>query len=167
MTLDNLRRSFIPERIQLLVVAESPPPRIGFFYDLQAREGALSRTTRQAMERAVRTSFTRPEFLDAFKRNRCYLYDLFPERGMTVNVAADSQKEAAVRDLADLLRREKPEDVVSALKRVDPLVRRALAQAGLRTNYVSLPFPSRQWTTLYRDGLEGVFRRLAESNQPH
>jgi len=74
-----------------------------------------------------------------------------------------------VRNLGIFLKRERlgPEYVVSALRRIDPHVRRALVAAELTVDYTSLPFPSRRSTAASRDGLEAVFGRLLESARSH
>src|SRR3972149_4195099 len=83
--LEKLRLHYKPARIVLLLVGESPPPRRGFFYDADSPEGQLSRNTRRVFEDVSGVEFAdRRDFLNHFKREGCYLYDLFGPRGETI-----------------------------------------------------------------------------------
>ncbi|HEX4919553.1 MAG TPA: hypothetical protein VFV92_02295, partial [Candidatus Bathyarchaeia archaeon] len=83
--LENLRSSYRPSKITLLLVGESPPPHKGFFYDVDAPEGTLSRNTRRSFEESFATQYlNRKEFLKDFSSKGCYLVDLFRHRGRTV-----------------------------------------------------------------------------------
>lgn len=156
-----MRKKFQPEKIRLLLVAESPPPTRGFFYDISSAEGSLSRNTREAFERYIGKGLTRSEFLDAF-RSKCYLVDLFQERGVNAKRVSNSDGDAAVERLGRLLTAEKPPFIVSVLRRIDIFVRCAVKVSALKSDYTNLPYPNRNRIDLYRDGLERVFRRALE-----
>ena len=153
--LENLRQSYRPIEIILLLVGESPPPHKGFFYDATALEGPLSRNTRTSFEDFFGTLYSnRHDFLAHFKTRGCYLVDLFKERGKTVFKATKREKETAVIDLSIFVQEAKPRIVLSVLKRTSKLVEEAVKKAQLVVRYKVLPYPTRNYVTKYRSGLK-------------
>ncbi len=152
--LEELRSSYKPSKIILLLVGESPPPHKGFFYDPAAAEGQLSRNTRKVFEAHFGIEYSnRQNFLDHFKRKDCYLFDVFKSRGKTIYVADPKEKEAAVSELSKFLREEKPKIVVSVLKRTSGLVAKAVQRSQIKVSYRVLPYPTRHYATVYCSGL--------------
>ena len=75
---ERLRRRFLPERVRVLFVGESPPAAGSFFY---AADSELYRATRDAFEAALPRFRNVDTFLKAFAESGCYLVDLSLDPG--------------------------------------------------------------------------------------
>ncbi len=163
--LEKLRLYYRPSRIILLLVGESPPPHKGFFYDPTTTEGSLSRNTRKAFEEVFRVSYAnRRDFLDQFKANRCYLFDLFKQRGKTIHKANKEERTVAIEELRILLLGEKPKILVSVLKRLIKPVEEAVKRAQIQVHCKALPYPTRQYVKQYRSELTAILSENLDMN---
>ena len=170
-SLEKLRLEFKPQKITLLLVGESPPPNRGFFYDVTAAEGQLSRNTRRVFQDFYEQDYaSREEFLTDFKMKECYLVDLFPQRGKTPHNALFEERAAAVKQLADLLKAEQPRVIASVLKRIQRLVEQAIAESRVPVSYRSLCYPTRHFVPRYSSGLRTIlseFGGKSDGKQEH
>lgn len=74
MDIEELRQSYRPAEVRVLLVGESPPAGDTFFYDGNSN---LAKYTKDAFCNAYsKSSMKMPFFLDAFKAAWCYLDDL-------------------------------------------------------------------------------------------
>jgi len=155
--IEALRERYRPTQVRLLFLGESPPVSGQFFY-----QGGtdLELYTRRAHERAFSMTFaTSHDFLDFFQASGSWLDDICH---LPVNHLASRQRRSALREsLADLscrLQACSPDEIVVVVKRVHPLVCRAVKTAGLDVPVHALPFPGYRWQDAYRRGLEEILR---------
>ncbi len=159
--LEELRLRYKPPTILLLLVGESPPPNKGFFYDTTVPEGQLSRNTRKVFENMNKMKYaSREEFLAQLKARHCYLTDLFKQRGQTIHKADKPERQKAVRQLTNILQKEKPRVVISVLKRIQEPVEEAVRRADVRVSHRSIYYPTRQFIPRYRSGLHAILSEL-------
>ena len=137
---ESLRKRFRPSRVKILFVGESPPASGRFFY--QADSGlyrAIRDCFRQAFPELDATSF-----LIAFRELDCYLVDLC---GQPVDRLTKARRRnychAGEARLAGMLRRLRPEIVVTLVKSIAANVRRAAAQAEWPGEPIEVPYPGR------------------------
>ncbi len=159
--LEKLRQNYKPSKTLVLLVGESPPPHMGFFYDPGSPEGQLSRNTRRVFEKITGAEFAdRREFLNHFKKNGCYLLDLFPQRGKTIHKTNRREEKASIEKLSEFIQDEKPKTVVAVLKRISKPVEEAVQRARTSASYKALPYPTRQYVRQYSSGLGAILSEL-------
>jgi len=159
---EQLRESYKPEKIEVLLVGESPPKnRRKFFY---CRKGSqLGCATKRAFEEALQIKFEGYEdFLKFFKSRGFYLEDLFHERGKNVCEASLDELQKALEELTRFIASHEPRLVVAVLHRICGCVKKAVIDAGLSIPVVCLPFPRRRSKNYrkYVDGLARIIRSL-------
>lgn len=159
--LENLRRSFMPPRVRLLFVGESPPAGGTFFY---LGNSTLYKYTEEAFAKVngTRANAQPSGFLNFFRDCGCYLDDLCLE---PVNHLAGPDKrracKASVPDLARRLASLRPDAVVAVKKTLDGDVRKALSLAGVPDLPLSvLPHPAFGNQKRYVEGLVERLRAL-------
>ena len=159
--LEELRLNYKPRKIVLLLVGESPPPHKGFFYDTTAPEGQLSRNTRKVFQDQHKTEYAgREEFLAQFKAKQCYLTDLFPQRGRTIQKTNKLDRRKAVNQLTNLLQEEKPKVITPVLKRIWKPVEDALENSRTQARFKPLIYPTRHYIPQYTTGLHDILAKL-------
>src|SRR5271170_6457266 len=137
---ERLRRRYRSARVRVLFVGEAPPASGRFFY--QADSG---------LYRAVRDAFSNvfpdvgdTEFLESFQALGCYLVDLC---GRPVDRLPRNQRRRACLDgevrLAGILKRLRPEIVITVVRSIAGNVRRSQRQASWLGLHVELPYPGR------------------------
>ncbi len=141
---ERLRRRYRPAGVRVLFVGEAPPASGRFFY--QADSG-LYRAMRDAFASVFPDIGPRSgneEFLQRFQALGCYLVDLCgrpvdrlprPRRRRTC-------REAEVR-LARILKRLRPEIVITVVRSIAGNVRRSQQRANWSGARVELPYPGR------------------------
>jgi hypothetical protein len=127
-----LRRRYLPARVRVLFVGESPPAGGRFFY---AADSGLYRAVRDAFD-AVLPGRGDDHFLARFAALGCYLEDLCVEPvNHLVDRAGSGPRAAARRDgephLARTFAELRPLVVVVLLKAIAPNVARAARLAGI------------------------------------
>ncbi len=130
---ETIRRQFLPQRITALFVGESAPQSGKVFY---LRNGQVYRYMRQAFTGG-------PDFLEWFKANGYFLDDLILD---PVNKKAYTERRRlrceSVLDLARRLSDYRPAVVVALMIGIEPMVRDAIAKAGLSDRpFHVIPFP--------------------------
>ena len=160
MELENIRRSYRPNRITVLFVGESPPHGGTFFYCQNSR---LFSYTVEAFRRAFRPDIREEQFLSMFMRAGCYLEDLSlapinhlskPERRKA--------RSAAVGQFRKRAKAASPEAVVCLMKGIAKLVREAVNGAGFATvPFEAVPFPAMGHEQEYVAELSPILRCLA------
>ena len=167
---ERLRRRFLPERVRVLFVGESPPAAGSFFY---AADSELYRATRDAFEAALPRFRDVDTFLKAFAESGCYLVDLSldPVNQLTDRTDGSWSKRLRARRcgegrLAATLAELRPAAVIVVLKGIDANVRRAIARAGISTECKTVTYPSRwhRHRLAYRKELTKLLRRLVRRN---
>jgi predicted transcriptional regulator len=157
--IDALRARYKPEQVRTLFVGESSPAQGTHFYRANSN---LYRATRDAYadalgEDAVPSS---EAFLAFFRDQGAWLVDL---ADVPVNRLSDSDRrvavEAGIPRLAEVIRSERPEQVVVVKRDIADAVRRALALTDVGASIVVLPFPVRQWAPVYRRDLAQFLQR--------
>ena len=131
--LEELRKSFRPDRITTLFVGESAPESGKFFYS--GNSGLF-----REMQKAFGGGST---FLEDFKRNGFYLDDLVLT---PVNKLRDKERSAlrweSVVKLADRLKDYKPDAIVIAMCAIEPMVRESMRIAGIPYEPYCIPNPA-------------------------
>ncbi len=146
--IERIRESFRPPRITTLFVGESAPQSGKFFYLGNSQVYWYMQEAFGGGE----------DFLAWFKTNGFFLDDLIL---IPANKIADKRERQqlgwdSVPSLAERLSRYQPAMVVALMKAIDPMVRAAMAEAGLSDlPFESTPFPG--------NGQQGNFRsKMAE-----
>jgi hypothetical protein len=136
---EDIRRTYLPKQVRLLLVGESPPDSDKFFY----LGSPMTKHTARAFEDAYGVRFhDDKEFLTFFKEHGCYLEDLSVT---PVNKMSPADRTAHVRaGVADLSRRIaelNPDLVVTVLRRIESRVREAVMLSSIPCAFQVLPFP--------------------------
>jgi len=137
---ERLRRRYRPANVRLLFVGEAPPASGRFFYKSDS-----------GLYRAVRDTFTHVfptigenEFLTSFQALGCYLVDLC---GKPVDRLPRPQRTKACREgevrLARILKRLRPEIVVTVVRSIAGNVGRSQRLANWSGIHIELPYPGR------------------------
>lgn len=146
-----------PSPSRILFVGESSPAGGTHFYQADSQ---LYRATRDAF--GLGLSVARPPegaaFLSWFQELGCWLVDL---AGRPVDRLAATERASAVSagipGLTLILRELRPERVLVVLRRIAPAVRAAAREAGFDEHAIDvLPFPTRQWRSVYVQQLAGI-----------
>jgi hypothetical protein len=129
---EDLRLSYQPTRVRLLLVGEARPIGSRFFYQ---GNSVLFRATQTAYARAFDQEFGSPtEFLDFFRDHGGYFINLV-DRPVSHLEPGDSQRktlrQAGIPRLTLAIRSHSPAVVVCVMKDIAPYVRAAHHQAGL------------------------------------
>ncbi len=165
MNTDALREQFRPNRVRLLFVGESPPASGKFFYD----KGPMTRFTAKAFEAAHGLTFSatdQNEFLTYFKKCGCFLDDIShsPIDGLAVEERTRRLAES-VAGFARRIAALKPKAIVVTLKKIEPHVRIAAAQAGLEVPIHVVPFPGHGHQTKYVERLAEIVPKYVPSRK--
>ena len=159
--IEDLRAQYRPGRVETLFVGESAPAGGTHFYLANSN---LFRATREAFvlafgEAAVSEG---PRFLREFQDRGCWLVDLVDR---PVNRLSDDERESLVSSgvagLAQTIEASRPQHVVAVKATIDDEVRSAMEVAGSPADLLALPFPVRQWRSVYVRELAEALRRWA------
>lgn len=158
-----LREQFRPDRVRTLFVGESSPAGGTHFYRADSN---LFRATREAFAAAMGedTVPAGPAFLHFFRDQGCWLVDLAERpvnrmRGRPRKDAVDQ----GVQQLAGLIAATHPERIVAVKASIASAVRKAASAAGFDGELVGLPFPVRQWRSVYIRELAAAMRDRGET----
>src|SRR6266702_7852017 len=144
-----LRRTFLPERVNVLFVGESPPAGGTFFYRANS---LLYEATKEAFHAAVPDLVRGGGFLDRFRALGCYLDDLclVPVNHLKLDNRLARTKRFRLREegeapLAERMRQYAPKAIVVTAIGIAENVGRAAAGAGFGDlPRPALPFPGRK-----------------------
>lgn len=155
---ESLRRSFRPEKVNVLFIGESRPRGGTFFF---AGNSNLAQYTQEAFERLYGPFADTTTFLKRFSALGCYLVDLCSK---PVNGFSPLERSTACRAgesaLARAITRGQPRAIVVVKMSLEPFATRAIAQSGAQHEPYMLPFPSYGHQRTYVDGLARVLRKL-------
>jgi hypothetical protein len=131
--LEQLRKSFRPDRIVTLFVGESGPASGKFFYSGDS-------TLYRAMKRAFGN---RETFFDDFKSKGFYLDDLVltPINKLEHRERSKLRRQA-IPELAKRLLEYQPKAVVVVMRAIQPTVREAMRMAGISYEPFCVPHPA-------------------------
>lgn len=137
---EQLRYSFIPSKIKILYIGESPPAGGTFFYKA---DSILFTAIQESFKSVFPNCGNGQSFLNFFKNNHLFLDDLchYP-----INKFKDSIREQArqseVRSLSKRLTEMKPRIIISVMKRINPHLQKAISISGIEIeSFDELPFP--------------------------
>ena len=137
---ERLRQRYRPALVQLLFIGESPPASGRFFYQ---QDSGLYRAIRDAF-RAVDPSITDECFLAVFQAQGCYLIDTC---ATPVDHLDARSRRAACRAnqafLSHKILELEPVGIVTLLRSIQPIVRRAVERADWRGPMLEVPYPGR------------------------
>lgn len=151
MARERVRRRYRPAQVRLLFVGEAPPASGRYFY--QANSG-LYRAIREAFVSAL-PCLPASTFLEQFRHLGCYLIDLCEEPVDQLNQQQrrEAHRGGVVR-LSTALKQLRPELVITVVRSIAPIVKRAQEQADWAGLHLELPYPgrwSRYRTAFLRD----------------
>ena len=121
--LENVRQSFRPRRIATLFVGESPPFSGEFFYKCDSN-----------LYFRMKEAFGDTEnFLSDFKNRGFFLDDLvlYPINQIKNEKERNQERSKNVSSFAKRIRSYRPAAVVSLMRAIEPMVVKAMQQAGL------------------------------------
>jgi hypothetical protein len=156
---EGLRQSFLPRRVQLLFIGESPPASGRFFYSANS---GLYRAMRMAFQIAG-PGVDDENFLAVFQQRGCYLTDLCPEP--VDRLDRDRRlflRTAGEKHLARQIKRFRPAIVAPVLRSIAGNVRNAALLAAWDGPIVQFPYPGR-WSRhreVFTEALVPIIRRL-------
>ena len=158
-----LRESYRPERTKILFVGESSPAGGTHFYRADSN---LFRATQEAFVAAFGSDVVSdgPRFLREFQDRGCWLVDLADR---PVNRLPDAERQVLVSQgvakLAETISETEPEHVVAIKATIDDEVQAAMEVAGSDADLLALPFPVRQWRSVYVRRLGEALRDWSDS----
>ncbi len=149
---EQLRRQYLPKRVRVLFIGESPPASGRFFY---RRDSGLYRAMREAFQ-AVDASISDEAFLEMFRDSGCYFVDLCsePVDRLDAHLRRDECVAGEVR-LMKTIARLHPVVIATVVRSIEGNVIRAAAQANWNGVMVQLPYPGR-WSRLRRAFVEAL-----------
>lgn len=139
MNTEEIRESYKPLNINLLLVGESPPASGGFFY----KKSHMTTYTSRAFEKAFGRSFSdHLSFLNFFRDKGCYLEDL---SHIPVDDKPSSERKKILQDsihnFSLCLKQDNPQIIVIVLKKIEGYVKEAIDLAKITCPVYTLPFP--------------------------
>lgn len=160
MDTEKLRRRYLPSRVHVLFVGESPPAGGTFFYRGNSH---LFRNTKEAFEAALQRRWNKAtDFLRFFQSTGFFLEDLCEQPVDRLGGSERRERcQASVSSLAERIRRHAPEHLVVTPKRIERYVVQAAGQAGHSMLPFVLPFPAMGWQVVYRDALSSWLKRFS------
>lgn len=160
--IDQLREDFRPSQVRTLFVGESSPAGGTHFYRANSN---LFRATHEAFEVAYGDTVPDgPRFLHWFRDQGCWLVDLAdrPVNRLPGRPRKDAV-DAGVDRLVDVIRATRPERIIVVKASIGRAVRRAGEAAGYGGDVAELPFPVRQWRSLFVRQLAALLRGAASA----
>lgn len=147
--IDQVREDFRPSDVRTIFVGESSPATGTHFYRANSN---LFRATHEAFALAYGADVVPdgPRFLQWFRDQGCWLVDLAdrPVNRLPGRPRKDAV-DAGVDRLATTIRETRPERIIVIKASIATPVRQAGDAAGYEGEIVELPFPVRQWRSLY------------------
>lgn len=137
--IEQLRQSFKPVNIRILLIGESAPESGQFFYYRSRMTKHISKAFEQVFGILFRDG---SEFLKYFQAKGCYLDDLSP---IPVNKMSKTERDKTLKDsIGELSKRicsYNPTVIVIVLKKIDKYVKEAIDLSEVRCPVYTLPFP--------------------------
>jgi hypothetical protein len=165
MARERLRTRYRPSRVRVLFVGEAPPASGLFFY---RADSGLYRAIRDAFASAL-PIVDENDFLSSFKMLGCYLVDLCgkPVDRMPRRFRLKACRDGEVR-LAKILKRLRPEIIVTVVRSIEPNVRCSVQVAGWAGEHLELPYPGRwhQHRAAFVRGIEPLLRKTFAKSKP-
>ena len=160
---DELRARYKPKKVRTLFVGESSPAQGTHFYRANSD---LFRATRATYAGAMGEDAvpSGEAFLRFFADQGAWLVDLADQ---PVNRLEDTDRrklaEAGIPKLAELIRSERPRQIVVVKRDIADAVRRAASSTESDAPIIVLPFPVRQWRPIYESELARLLTGSATS----
>lgn len=161
MNTENIRESFRPNTIRLLLIGESPPAGGTFFYE----NSHFTSYTASAFAAAQQRRFSNDNqihFLEHFKACHCYLDDVCHRK---VDKLDREEREwllaRSVPNLASRLKNYQPEAIAIFVKRVEPHVRIAVVLADISPKLYTVPFPGYGHQARYIEAMQPIIKHHA------
>jgi len=150
--IDELRARFRPDNVRWLFVGESSPVGGTHFYRADSN---LFRATRAAFARALGAEVPDgPAFLHWIRTWGGWLVDIADHPVNRLDpVARTDAVVAGTARLTRTIRDTRPKVIVCVKASIATQVRVAATEAGFAGRIVELPFPVREWTASYVEGL--------------
>ena len=141
MDIERIREGYLPKRVKILFVGESPPVRGNFFY----LGDDFTNHTQKAFEEALGDEFdTFIDFLCAFREMGCFLDDISHEPVNDMeNVERENVLQECTGQCAERLSIYSPDIIVVTPKQIRDHINAAILIAGLQVIPCHLlPYPA-------------------------
>lgn len=152
--IEEIRQRFIPEKVRLLLIGESPPAKGSFFYV----KSNMTNFTAKAFEKTHGIAFRdHAEFLMYFKGLGCFLDDL--SHKPVDDLPKDEREETlrcCVTPLSERIRTFDPPVIAIVLKKIEHYVREAVNKSGCTPEILVLPFAGNGHQTKYIEQLSKI-----------
>ena len=137
MKTEEIRQNFMPEKIQLLLIGESPPANGKFFYV----KSAMTIYTSRAFEKSHGITFEdNAEFLKYFMECGCFLDDLSHKPVDDLpRIEREKALERSIGPLSERIRQVNPTVIAIVLKKIEKFVREAILKSGCSPEIYVLP----------------------------
>lgn len=137
---ERLRRTYRPERVRFLFIAESPPASGRFFY---RGDSGLYRAMREAFQ-AVDPSITDATFLRTFQSSGHYLVDLCSEPVDRLDAKSRrAECRGAEESLSKAIVQLRPAVIASVVRSIERNVLTAVSGTNWCGTMIHLPYPGR------------------------
>jgi len=150
-----IRSKYLPKKVKVLFVGESPPSRGKFFY---LTKSDLYENTREVFLKIYNKKMDGYEFLDFFKSLGCFLDDLCfePVDDLSAEDCKNECKES-VDELSKRIKEYNPLIVIVVIKRIKEEIDKAVEKSGIKVKPYYLPFPRYNWQQVkYKKELEEI-----------
>lgn len=157
MNTEEIRKTFMPSRVRVLFVAESPPASGKFFYI----NSGMTVFTSRAFEMVHGISFgSAVDFLEHFRDSGCYLDDLTetPINKLKGNIREEHLL-LGINALADRIKLMRPEIVVCVLRKIGKHVEKAIIQSGVSVTTYITHFPGNGHQNKYIAALSEILTK--------
>lgn len=156
-----IRRSYMPEKVRVLLVGESRPVSGHFFYTVDKWTNYTQKAFSEIYEEAQ--VLRGKEFLAFFQAKGFYLEDLAEE---PLNDLRESERNALCRAgvpaLAAKLAEWRPQAVIAGLKKIESFVQDAVIRARVETEFFTVPYAGNGSQNRYVRELTEILRGLRE-----
>lgn len=162
MNLEARRKVFLPPKVKVLFVGESPPRNGGFFYGNPDDFSPMTGHYQRVFQDVFRKPFENPkEFLEYFKSLGCYLDDIChkPVDHLSPNKRRDAI-DKSIGKLSKRIEEYQPEYVITFLKRIHGYVEKAVMHTNLSICVRSVPFPGNSHQTKFENELKEILRKI-------
>lgn len=155
--IENLRHSYKPDYIRILIVGESTPTLRDFFY---SGNSAFTTCTRKAFESAKQVNFISNKAFLIYFKSQGYFFDEL-SRGPFHHPKNTIRRQAlneSVLYLATRIQMYQPEVVIACPEKIEPHVQEAIRIADIKCHFYVLPFPDALCQKQYVSGLVSIIK---------
>ncbi len=157
---ESIRQFFIPNKIAVLFIAESPPAKGDFFY---YKKSDLYKFTKDAFLSVYGDLIDKSNFLDFFKKKNFFLDDLCHKPINHLDeIDREKQRKLNIPKLSKRIRVYYPEVIIGIMYKIQNHVDVAIEKSNINLKkYYFLPFPTKNKRNI-NNYIEGLISALEE-----